>query len=231
MFFHLTKLTTIFLIFLFLVLTACTPPAVSTMNAPSTATQDIAATAGVLQTQLASTMALQTETAVAAAVQPSSTIAPSSTPTVIPDTPTATATFVLPTAPPTITPTKIYSTLAPRITNTPGPYNCLITTQKLNYGQTIAPGVDFDGKWTVKNTGTRVWKSGGLYAKFESGTKFQEEGNDQIDINKAVKTGEKVDIIIDMVAPKDYGSYHARWALYYGDTYLCDLPVDIRVTP
>lgn len=199
-------------------------------NAPTplavtpTTVENLAATADMLRTQVASTVVSEI-TATQAAIPPTETALPTETQPA--DTATPTSTIMPPTAPATITPTR-YATLWYGYTSTPGPYQCEITAQALKYGTRLTPGVDFDGRWTVKNTGTKNWGAGALEYKYVSGTRFQKNG-DSFKVGKIVNTGKTVEIIVDMIAPKEPGAYHAQWALVYGDTDLCNLMVDIRV--
>lgn len=190
-----------------------------------TAGPDLAATADVLRTAVASTV-VAAVTSTAEAI-PTNTPIPTETP--VPDTATPTATVVTPTAPPTVIPTLKIVTLAPSFTNTPGPYSCAITKQALKWGQTVPPGAELDGRWTVKNIGKHDWDTGTLKYEYSGGSKLYAY-KDSYAINKGVDTGDSIEIIVDLNVPKEPGYYHMEWVLSSDEHTLCTLPVDIRVS-
>jgi hypothetical protein len=205
-----------------LVAAGCTPSFITPAN--PTPPPDLAITASVLQTQVANTVvAAVTRTAEAITTTP----APTETPFLETSTPTPTV-FITPTAPPTSIPTT-FVTLYPSFTNTPGPWQCAITNQVLKWGAKVPRNVDMDARWTVKNVGTEDWESGGLKYEYVTGQKFFQHDS-SYSINESVNKGESTDLVVDLLTPKVPGYYHMEWALRYGDTTLCILPVDIYVT-
>lgn len=216
------RLTLITSLIFVIAVTACSPSVQPTI--PTQDPQALQQTADALGTQVAATFASGL-TATAAAN-------PTATPTV-----TATATTE-PTATqlPTLTPppTVVVATLAPTriilptVTSTPGEFQCAVTKQNPPAGSVLTPGVDFDARWTVRNTGTEDWASGAADYGYVSGEEMH-EGNDAYDLNVAVDTGDTVDIIVDMVAPRSDGRYQAQWAVTQDGAVMCYLPVDITV--
>jgi len=161
-----------------------------------------------------------TQLAVIATELNTSTPRPSSTPL-----PTFTS-FVLPSA--TITPTPT-STETPTATASPtsAAYQCEVVSSFPAAGATFTQGGDFDGRWTLKNVGTEVWEAG-VDLVYRSGTKFQ-AGNDAVDLPNAVATGASVEVIVDMFAPREPGTYETFWALRKDSTYFCELRLVIKV--
>ena len=148
------------------------------------------------------------------------TLRPSSTPL-----PTNTA-FVLPTA--TITPTPTSTeTETPTVTPTSEAYQCSVVSAFPGNNQVFPPGGDFDGRWTLKNIGAESWDSG-VDLVFVSGTKFQ-TGGDAFDLHQEVDVNNSVDVIVDMLAPRDAGTYESNWSLRKGSTYFCNLRLVIKV--
>ena len=187
-------------------------------------TADLAATAAVLRTEVAAEIAAQmTSTALA---MPTDT--PEPTATVVPDTATPAPTLTPSSATSTAIPTIRIITVYPTFTPTPGPYQCQITAMEVPYGSKMPPGAEFDGRWTVRNSGTRDWEEGNVDLTYISGQKMQKRG-DVFDIDEGLDTGDTMQVIVDMVAPRDPGLYHADWALRYDGTIMCYLPVDIWV--
>jgi len=111
-------------------------------------------------------------------------------------------------------------------TTNPTTGSCQITA--VNPGSSVSKGGDFDGSWTVKNTSGKDWEMNTLDYKYVSGTKMQTNG-DIFDLNTVVKSGDSIKIVVDMLAPKDAGTYTTSWALVRGGTTVCNLNLTVRV--
>lgn len=148
------------------------------------------------------------------------TLRPSSTPL-----PTNTA-FILPTATITLTPTAT-ETETPTVSPTSEAYQCSIVSAFPEINHQFPPGGDFDGRWTLKNIGTQAWESS-VDLVYLSGTEFQ-TGNDAIDLPAIVEPGDSVELIIDMLAPHDTGTFETTWALRKDGNYFCNLRLVIKV--
>ncbi len=204
---------------------ACSPTAVPAQpTMVPTQAVDLAATAEVLRTEVAATIASDmTSTAMA---MPTATTPPTNTPEPPTATPAPTLTVAL--ASPTAIPTIRIITTYPTFTPTPGPYQCQITAISPAYGAKLGPRAEFDARWTIKNTGTKDWDDDAVDYLYVSGTKMQKRG-DSFDLDQGLDTGKTIDIIVDMVAPNDLGFYHADWSVRYNGQTMCTLPVDIWV--
>ena len=86
----------------------------------------------------------------------------------------------------------------------------------------------FDAKWTVRNTGSKTWPKNGVEFRYVSGTKMQTNGN-VYHLKASVGVGNKVTLIADMNAPKNYGYYTANWGLYNGSYTFCVVSISIGV--
>ena len=199
-----------------------------TQGPTAASTSDQQATLDLIRTQVAQTIvANPTE------IPPTDTPAlPTNTPTIT-YTPTNTVT-PLPTntpLPPTALPTKtlVPWTSTPVYTATSTAYNCTITEVSPNATTTVKKGVDFDGRWVVKNTGTETWLKGDIDIKYISGIKFQIAGEDILDLKSDVAHDASYTVIVDMVAPTTVGSYVATWALVRSNTTVCTLPLTVIV--
>ncbi len=198
-------------------------------QAPTTeATSDQQATLDAIRTQVVQTIASNpTE------VPPTDTPAlPTNTPTIT-FTPTNTVT-PLPTntpLPPTATAsrTPVPWTATPVYTATSTAWNCTITSVTPNSATTVKKGVDFDGNWVVKNTGTETWIHTDIDIKYISGTKFQVAGEDILDMKSDVTHDSSYTVIVDMVAPTTTGTYTATWALVRSGTTICTMPLTVVV--
>ncbi len=213
-------------------LSACTTPAVVTPEVVI-ATQDPAQLTAVydgLKAQALQTVqAEQTQEALA-----NPTAEPTQEPVVV-EEPTAepiaeaTATplpaVVQPTLAPTNTPVVVVTTTA-TATNTE--YSCSLVSSAPAFNQTYGPGIDFDAKWEIKNTGTETWGSTDIDFKYISGTKMH-SGADAIDLSKSVANGDTITFTLDMFAPLDSGVHQEAWALQYGNLTFCVVTVTIQV--
>jgi len=151
---------------------------------------------------------------------PSATPSPSPTPTP-PDTATPTRTAT-PTQ--TSTPTK---TSTPTATATPVvPKAQFIADVTIPDGTVMQPGYKFTKTWRVKNVGAVAWGEK-TAVKFERGT--QMGGKSPTAVRNA-KSGETVDISVDMTAPAQTGKHTGTWSLQAGDgTRMLTLTVVINV--
>ncbi len=148
------------------------------------------------------------------------TLRPSSTPL-----PTFTS-FVLPTA--TITPSPTNTvTLTPEASPTSELYQCAVLYSYPN-GATFPPGGDFDGKWTLRNTGKEQWSDQFDWV-FVAGDRFQVR-SDFVDLTQYINPGNETGFIVDMVAPKQPGTYSAKWALRTNNNvYFCETQITLTV--
>lgn len=159
---------------------------------------------------------------------PTATIAPSRTPlpTSTPITPLPSQTPVpTPTQTPTPTPS---ATLAPGevVTSTPGSISTpgqgggnstavlcnwaqFVKDVTVSDGTILNPGAYFTKVWRVKNIGNCTWTSKYTLV-FVSGKSM---GVKKVSLPKDVKPGETADIQVNLVAPKDPGTYKASWML------------------
>lgn len=148
------------------------------------------------------------------------TLRPSSTPL-----PTFTS-FVLPTSTITLTPTRT-PTETPEASPTSELYQCQVLYLFPN-GATFPPGGDFDGKWTLRNSGKEQWSNEFDWV-FIGGDRFQ-VGADSIDLTQYINPGNEVNFVVDMLAPRQPGSYSAKWALRTNNNlYFCETEITLTV--
>lgn len=198
------------------VIMACVVPGVQAPPAPT------------LDANLISTMIVQTGNA---ALSQTAAALPTNTPTAtFTSTPRATNT-----PEPTATSTIIFRFFSPtpkgQATGTnpasDQPYACEVMSVSPANGTGFGPRADFDAKWKVKNIGKKEWDAGSTDYIYLNGDKFHKvEG---YDLQKTVKVGEIVEIIVDMIAPKDNGSYSTNWTLRVGSQKFCTLSLTIVV--
>lgn len=217
------------------VLAGCTTPTAQPSLEP---TLDMRPTFSLIQTQ-----------AVETAVSEMTLSAPSATPVVLTETPALptaaptdeptaapTATLAAPTALPTIVPTSVPTntfvprTSTPAISATPANFGCTLTDQSPPFGYDLPPGGDFDGRWTIKNTGAQTWAVNEIDIEYVSGAKFQTD-TDGFDLPVAVAKDATYGVVVDMLAPREAGRYSATWQVRRGSQVLCTLPITIDVVP
>jgi hypothetical protein len=194
-----------------LVVLACELPALPLLAAPDSAPAIpietiVVATAGAAQTQTA--MALPSPT-----ITSTSTLQPTSTFT---ETPTATATVIF----------QIPTATEPFVTESVGS-NCQAVEQTPVNDTVFDPRERFTTIWKVKNTGNDYWYDTDVDFKFSDGTDMHKQ--DIIDMPVSVGPGSEVSLAVDMVAPKNSGSYTTTWTLGSKKTTLCKLSIRIVV--
>ena len=94
-------------------------------------------------------------------------------------------------------------------------------------GTSFKPRDDFDAVWKVKNIGQKNWDKNGVDYFYSSGTVLHKRA--AYDLSANVPVGSTTDIIVDMTAPKDAGSYSTTWSLRAGSKTFCNLNLRITV--
>ena len=150
---------------------------------------------------------------------------------------------------PTITPTRATNTPEPTATNTvifilSSPtavvpvtstanatsnqaYSCQILSVTPANGTSFAGRTDFDATWKVRNNGQRNWNKDIVDYIYWSGDRIQKV--DTYDLQTTIRRGESTDLIVDMVAPKNNGTYTTVWSMRAGTETFCTLSLTIVV--
>ena len=154
----------------------------------------------------------------------------------IPPTKTLTAT-VPPTRTPTntLTPTEtvviILPTETPSPTDTPGPIKvgdvCELISQDPGNNTRLSPKLNFDMRWTFKNTGGDIWTAGDFDFQYISGAKIHKVK--RYDLPTSVEPGNEVTLTVKMRTPEEKGVYSATWGLLSGKTSICKVTYTIFV--
>jgi hypothetical protein len=142
--------------------------------------------------------------------------------TLIPSiTPTATATYIVPTFTPIPTATPLPSP-------TPGRFGCKLISQSPNNGASFEPREEFRLFWTVENAGTKEWIQTDVKYFYLSGEDFHKR--EIYGIPETTRYGETVTLRIDMVAPRTPGSYETTWAMKRGlNNVFCETTFKFKV--
>jgi hypothetical protein len=196
---------------------ACAP----SLATPSVPTVD----PGAVGTSIAQTVnAASTRTA---ASIPTFTPSPTLTPTVNTETPsptpTATVIFILPSSTPLVIPTFTSSGGGTSSEN----FSCDVRRVSPANGTRFNPRDDFDAVWTVRNNGQRNWDRNSIDYIYSSGDKIHKVSG--YDLPENVRTGNSIDLGVDMQAPKDTGTYNTTWVVRRGDDAFCTLTLTIVV--
>lgn len=194
-------------------------PEVATPTSTTAPTVDPKPTFDAVSTQAAQTVIanLTLNAPTFTPVVPTETLAPTNTPAPT-DTPA-----------PTVTNTRVFIPWTHTPTPTQPAYGCMVTSVSPEPGATKKVDEEFDGKWTVKNTGTETWNSGNVDIKFSDGTRFQTSA-DAFDLEHDVAPNGTYTFTVDMKAPSNDGSYSASWGIYLEDGSVCTLNLRINVT-
>ena len=213
-----TRKTKLFVWVTALALIMACVPSLATPQAP-------AIDPGAVNTFIAQTVnAASTQTA---ASMPSLTPSPTITPTVSTETPSPTATatviFILSSPTPRVIPTFTSSGGGTSTEN----YSCQVTRVSPANGSTFNPRDDFDAFWTVRNNGQKNWDRNSVDYTYSSGAKIHKISGYDLDEN--VRTGNSLDLGVDMQAPKDSGTYTTTWTMRAGNKTFCTLTLTIVV--
>jgi hypothetical protein len=206
--------------------------------------QEITVTVEVARTQSAQTVRAQMTEAAGRATPTARTISATPTETLTPQPPTVTPTLtatVTDTATttvlqsPTLTPTDAF-TRTPTITATwvrptrtevPPPYQCIIISKSPLANTYMRPGEEFDGNWTLQNTGSEIWYLTEVLARYRNGSAMHKA--DAYNIAHNVNPLETISVTTDMIAPDFPGTYTAVWTLSRMGSDFCWFSVNIVV--
>ncbi len=155
------------------------------------------------------------------------------TPTTIPTTTLRITTT--PSEVPSITPTFIFilsSPTRPSPTSEAslddgGNFACKILDQHPQDNTVFAPEVDFETRWQVQNTGSRLWDQNGVDYRYVSGDHLHKQAI--YDLYKDVPVGGMADIIVKMISPDHKGTYSTTWRLRVGQNAFCTMKLTIVV--
>jgi hypothetical protein len=95
------------------------------------------------------------------------------------------------------------------------------------FGAAMSPGADFDGHFTLKNTGAYTWGAPDYDVVYVYGPKEMVK-TQRIDLPKDVASGQTVDIQVDLLAPSTPGFYSVEFVLE-GAAKVCSMDVSINV--
>ena len=157
----------------------------------------------------------------------------------IPGTEIYTSTPIIITQEVFICPTQIPATQEPsaRVETTPKPSTCtnqveFLKTLSTNDNTVFEPGQPFVKIWRIKNLGTCTWtKAYSLF--FASGETMG--GSLSIPLSQEVKSGETVDLRLDLIAPFYEQAYTGNWMLQdavgnlFGVGENSDLPLSVII--
>lgn len=139
-----------------------------------------------------------------------------------------------PTEVPSSTPTFLFiisTPTVPSVTPTFGisssPYACQLVSQDPQDNSFVANGADFAVLWRVLNVGANLWDANSTDYHYFSGEKLHKTS--VYDLQQTVVTGGQTDIIVNMKAPKEKGTYSTTWAVRVGKKDFCKLHLTIQI--
>jgi hypothetical protein len=201
------------ILFVLVLLLACAPiptavpPVAPPTFDPSSLNTVIAQTAGAAATQ--TFISLPTSTATATATK---------TPT---ETPTSTPTFLF------LVSTATVVSATPTLEISSNPFACRLVSQNPANNSVLDKNADFAVIWQVINVGANAWDANSVDYHFFSGEKLHKAS--VYDLQNSVPTGGQTDIIVNMKAPKEQGTYLTTWALRVGKDDFCKLKLTIEI--
>jgi len=138
-------------------------------------------------------------------------------------TPTETIIFIIPTSTRTRTATPTDDGL-PATNEDP---DCRLVSRSPANNKVFAPQTDFDARWVIENTSDSLWNENNVDYIYYSGRKMHKQP--AYDLPQNVDVGETVDIIVDMVTPKNEGNYTTTWTLRSNKGEFCKLSISLIV--
>ncbi|NWF64802.1 MAG: hypothetical protein HXY38_10905 [Chloroflexi bacterium] len=114
---------------------------------------------------------------------------------------------------PTVTP-FVAATFTPTATPIPLKYTCAVYKKKPKDNETFSKNEEFDVKFTITNTGTRIWPKG-VDFKYVGGTDLASPN--RVEIPVALQPGQSYEVTLDGQAPDKKG--------FYVMTYFVDGPM------
>jgi hypothetical protein len=110
-----------------------------------------------------------------------------------------------------------------------GDYACSLVSQSPKDYTKMKSRQYFDATWVVQNSGRRIWYASATVFKYMGGTKMQTRG-DVFDISQDIGRGKKLNLGVDMTAPKALGGYSTTWGLFSSKQAFCRVTMTIAVT-
>ena len=165
-----------------------------------------------------------TQTYVAMPPTPTETLTPTPRNTDTPE-PTATNTVIFLISSPTASVVPTFTGISNETVKKD--YACIpISVNPVN-GARFDPRVSFVAIWKVKNNGKKEWDRKEVDYIYQSGDKFHKISG--YDLSKSVPVGVATDIVVDMEAPKNPGTYTTYWTLKKGEDEFCKVSLSIVV--
>ncbi|HSJ88827.1 MAG TPA: NBR1-Ig-like domain-containing protein [Anaerolineales bacterium] len=106
-------------------------------------------------------------------------------------------------------------------------FACQIVSVSPANGTSFNTRDNFDATWRVKNTGTKNWDRNSVDFIYLSGAKIHKVAG--YDLRQTINSGQTTDLGVDMVAPKDPGTYATTWTLMVGNKTFCNMSLTIVV--
>jgi hypothetical protein len=181
---------------------------------PNQIDQFIVQTANAALTQTA--RALPTSTGTATITPTHGTFTPS-------PTFTATVLFILPSATDTITPTFALGGGG----TSENDFACEVLSVTPVSGTSFRGRDTFDVTWRVRNIGQRKWNEDVVRYAFESGDAMHTVAS--YVLQSDVSRGDTLDVVVEMRAPEESGTYSTTWALRRGENSFCQMFLTINV--
>jgi hypothetical protein len=106
-------------------------------------------------------------------------------------------------------------------------YACQITGVSPANGTVFDPRANFDAVWRVKNIGVKDWDRNSIDFYYLSGAEIHKIAG--YDLSSNVQSGQSADLGVDMVAPRNAGTYTTTWTLSAGERTFCNMSLTIVV--
>jgi hypothetical protein len=106
-------------------------------------------------------------------------------------------------------------------------YSCQVVSVSPANGTAFSSRDNFDATWKIKNTGLKEWEHNSVDFYYLSGAKIHKVAG--YDLSADISAGSTASLSVDMVAPKESGTYSTTWTLSTGDKTFCNMSLTIVV--
>lgn len=111
--------------------------------------------------------------------------------------------------------------------NSSANYSCEVISVTPANGTVFGSRDNFDATWKIKNTGLKEWEHNSVDFYYLSGAKIHKVAG--YDLSADISAGSTANLTVDMVAPRDSGTYSTTWTLSVGDKTFCNMSLTIVV--
>ncbi len=109
----------------------------------------------------------------------------------------------------------------------PDDYACVVLSTSPPLGASVPRGKNFNVVWKVLNTGYKTWDHNSVDYRYQSGARIHVQPI--YDLPRDVRSQQQIDLVADMTAPTNAGTYSATWVIRVGSRNFCSMQFRVVV--